>query len=48
MITRYNSQSQNIKTLTMENCLQDNRLTMNPSIDFGFENVQVQKYWQME
>lgn len=32
----------------MENCLQDNRLTMNPSIDFGFENVQVQKYWQME
>jgi hypothetical protein len=48
MRTRYNKQEQNIKTLTMKDCLQHNRLTVNPSFDFGFENVQVQKYRQVE
>ncbi len=48
MRTRYNSQEQNIKTLTMIDCLQHNKLTVSPSFDFGFENVQVHKYKQME
>lgn len=48
MRTRYNSQEQNIKTLTMKDCLQHNGLTVNPSFDFGFENVQVHKYKHKE
>lgn len=48
MRTRYNLQSQNINTLTMKDCLQHDRLTVYPSFDFGFENVQVQKYRHKE
>ncbi len=32
----------------MKDCLQHDRLTVYPSFDFGFENVQVQKYRHKE
>ena len=48
MRTRYNSQVQEIKTKAMIDCLQHNKLTVSPSFDFGFENIQVQKCRQME
>ena len=48
MRTRYNLQEQNIKTLTMIDCLHNNRLTVKPSFDFGFQDVWVHKYKQVE
>jgi hypothetical protein len=48
MRTRYNSQSQNIKTLAMKDCLLHNELNGTPSLDFGFKNKMVQKYRQVE
>lgn len=48
MKSRYNSQIQKIKALVMKDCLQHYKLAVNPSFDFGFENVQVHKYKHKE
>jgi hypothetical protein len=48
MATRYNSQVQKINTIAMKNCLQHSELKVTPSFDFGFTELLVQKYRQME
>lgn len=48
MKTRYNSQDQNINTLTMNDCLQHNKPAVHPSFDYGFMKIQVHNYRQME
>ena len=47
MRTRYSLHS-NINKTTMINCSQDNRLAVQPSFDFGFKNILVHNYRQME
>lgn len=48
MKARYNSQLKNINTLAMRNCSQNKIASVNPRLDFGFKNAQVQKHWHVE
>lgn len=48
MRTLYNSQVQKINAIAMKDCLLHNKLNGTPSFDFGFENIQVQKYRQKD
>ena len=48
MRARYNSLVQEINTKAMIDCLHNNRLTVKPSFDFGFQDVWVHKYTQVE
>jgi hypothetical protein len=48
MKAQYNSHLKNINTIAMKNCLQITVTSVNPRLDFGFKNAQVQKHWHIE